>query len=114
MGSRSGLRWHVRSGTCSRRRQPLRSFPICVFSVSDSLNLDDVGIAEYLVDDAVIPDADSASALGTRELLRTVRERIIRELADGGYDACHLVTRQTANVLPGGVAPLNLKASHRA
>lgn len=48
---------------------PLRSFSIDVLPVPDSLNLDDVRIAENFVDDAIISDADSVSALSAGEFL---------------------------------------------
>ena len=94
------------AGAQAVRRRP-RSFPIDILAVSDALNLDDMRIAEHFINDAIIPGADSISARGTGELLGAVGQRVIGELSDGGYNASHFLTRQTANVFPGRVAPLN-------
>ena len=80
----------------------------------DALNLHDPGIAEDFVNHPIISDADAIRALGTGELMRTVRQRVFRQFAHGLDDAGHLLTRQTADVLPRGVAPLDAQGFHRA
>ena len=91
---------------------PLRSFSIDVLPVPDSLHLDDVRVAEYLVDDSVISNADSVGALGAGELLRAVWKRIICELADGLNDARHLVTRQTPRDAANCECPFFVELRH--
>ena len=90
----------------------LVSFSIDVPSVSDSLNFDDLRFAENLVDDAIISNPDAVGALRTGKFLHTVRERIFCELSDRLDHARNLMTRETADVFLGGVAPLKAKARH--
>jgi len=95
----------------------LRSFAINVLPVPDTLDHHDMDIAENFVNDAIVsnPDALGAlGALGSGKLLGAVRKRIICELTDRFDDADDLLAGQTAEVLLGGVAPLKVKAFHRA
>ena len=51
--------------------------------MSDALDLNDPGIAEDFVNNPVISDAEAIGALGTSELMRTVRQRVFRQFAHG-------------------------------
>ena len=56
----------------------------------DALDLDDVCITPKLIDDSIIANADSVSALGTRQFLRAVWQWIVSELGRRDNDACHI------------------------
>jgi hypothetical protein len=74
-----------------------RSFTIDVLPMSDSLNLNNVRVAEDFLDDAIISNSDSVGALRS-EFLRAVRKRVVRELSDGLDDAYNFVTRGCSKV----------------
>jgi hypothetical protein len=94
--------------------RPIHLPSIDVLPVPDSLNLHDARVAKDFVNDAIISHSDPIGALGARELLRSVRKRILPELRNGLDYAGNLLPREITDVFLGGGAPLDAKACHRA
>ena len=79
-----------------------------------ALDLDNFGVAEQLIHHAIITNADSVCALGTSQFLGAMRQWLVSELLYSRDDPQDGFARNTAQVLPRGLPPLQTKGGHHA
>ncbi len=78
------------------------------------LDFDNVRIPAKFLYDAIIAGADSICALGTCQLLRSMRQRLFGELRYFRYNTRYLLTWNMAQIFCRRRSPLKVKGGHRA
>ena len=72
-----------------------------IFAMSYALDLHEFRVAKKFIHDSVIADPNAVSAFRAGQLLRSMRQRFIRQFRDGSDNAGDVIARNAAQIFSG-------------